>query len=170
MTHGMTKARGVLLLLAAAALLWIVASQTWIAAAPEATGTVPGVAQAAAESPENSPVLVACAAIVAVAALLLALLERVGRWVVGMLAVLAALGYAATALAVVLGPAAHTGWAAAGLVLGGAVAATAAWVTWTSGRWQASARYDRSAAGADPDDPGDDPARTWDALSRGEDL
>lgn len=54
-------------------------------------------------------------------------------------------------------------------MLGLAVAAVAAWVTRASGRWQASARYERSSA-ADDGEPGADPTRTWDALSRGEDV
>lgn len=166
----MTKARGILALLLAAAALWIVAGRTWITAAADPTTPVPGVAQATAEAPGNSPLLVACAAIIAVIALLLGLLERVGRWVVGGVAVLAGLGYSGVALATVLAERPHTAWPVVGLLLGLAVAAVAAWVTRASGRWQASARYERSAESDTEGEPGADPTRTWDALSRGEDV
>lgn len=169
----MTKTRGIIALLVAAGLLWIVAERTWI---PDTSGTasaVPGVAQTAAEAPADSPVLLACAGVVAVCALLLGLLGSPGRRVVSAVALLASLGYGATALVTVLGSASHTAWPVAGLALGVAVAAVAGWVGWSSGRWHASARYDRHATGdgADGADGEEtDPARTWDALSRGEDL
>ena len=77
----MTKGRAVILLLVLAGVLWILAAQSWGAAAQAPTGPA-GVAEVAGEEEGGHPVLTACAAIIAVAALLLALLGRIGRIVV----------------------------------------------------------------------------------------
>jgi hypothetical protein len=134
----MTKGRAVLALLLLAGVLWIVASQAWGSAAP-------------------------CAAIIAVASLLLAMMGRVGRIVVCVLVALVGAGAALTALTTT-GPTVPVVLAT---TAGAAIVAVAVWTAVVSPRWTVSSRYDRdSAPGASADD---DPAAAWDALSRGED-
>ncbi|MCQ9366863.1 Trp biosynthesis-associated membrane protein [Brevibacterium sp. 91QC2O2] len=160
----MTKGRGVLALLVAAGLMWIVASRPWTPAVVDNAQTIAGVAGTSTSQAGTSPLLIACAAIVAVCALLLALLRGFGRQVMGVLAGLAGLGFAAEAIAV-LAASGATAWPWAGLVLGLLTAGTAGWVCAAARTWKTSSRYERTTVGSDPDDP----AATWDALSRGDD-
>jgi hypothetical protein len=158
----MTKGRAVLALLLLAGVLWIVASQAWGSAAPGAAGPS-GVAEVAGEEATGHPVLTACAAIIAVASLLLAMMGRVGRIVVCVLVALVGAGAALTALTTT-GPTVPVVLAT---TAGAAIVAVAVWTAVVSPRWTVSSRYDRdSAPGASADD---DPAAAWDALSRGED-
>lgn len=174
----LTRSRAVLVLLALAGLMWIVSAQTWIPAEANPAAGVPGVAaEVGTSDTATSPVLAACAAVVAVTALLLVMFGKVGRLVVTGLTALAALGYAAVGLGDVLAGEATTAWPYVGIVLGVLGAVVAIGVGLGSRSWQASvSRYDRdtSAAGGpgEPeDDPGEDvdPTRAWDSLSRGED-
>ncbi|GAA4285440.1 hypothetical protein GCM10022261_29710 [Brevibacterium daeguense] len=166
----MTKARFIFSLLLAAGVLWIIGNQPWASAAGDPTATVPGVAETAAEAPAGSPLLVACAAVVAVCALLLALLGRGGRWVVSVVAALAALGYAANGIVVLLSDRESSHWPLIGLLAGLLTAALAAWTAVASGTWTTSSRFDRDAADEGESDDALDPTQAWDRLSRGEDI
>ena len=158
----MTKGRAVILLLVLAGVLWILAAQSWGAAAQAPTGPA-GVAEVAGEEEGGHPVLTACAAIIAVAALLLALLGRTGRIVVCDL--IAAVG--AGALLTGAASSAPMHLAVLAVATGAAIVAVAVWTAVVSRGWRVTSRYDRQTAPADVAD--DDPTSTWDALSRGED-
>jgi len=166
----LTRGRAVLGLLVLAGISWIVAGRDWTAQAAQ-TAEVPGVAAPGAAADSGSPLLTACAAIVAVCALLLAMLGRGGRWVISAIVVLAGIGYAAVAVQTLVAPrGALTGWPWAGLAIGVVIAAAGVLSGIAAGHWQRSNRYDRPAGGAaQTDDPSEDPTSAWDALSRGED-
>lgn len=158
----MTKGRAVILLLVLAGVLWILAAQSWGAAAQAPTGPA-GVAEVAGEEEGGHPVLTACAAIIAVASLLLALLGRAGRIVVCVL--IAAVGAGALLTGVSSSAPVHLVVLTA--ATGALIVAAAVWTAVVSRGWRVTSRYDRQATAADPED--DDPTTAWDALSRGED-
>ncbi|PMB99322.1 Trp biosynthesis-associated membrane protein [Brevibacterium luteolum] len=165
----MTRSRAVIALLGAAAVLWIVGSQPWFQ--PAETAELAGVSAGSVAAPENSPVLLACAGIVAVSGLLLTMLKRIGRWIVSACAALAGLGFAGVALSASLSSAQTTNLPAIGIIAGLLAAAVAVWVLLRSGSWQTTARFEADTSEAEAEDEhGDlDPTRTWDAISRGED-
>lgn len=160
----MTKGRSVVALLVLAGLLWMLATRDWGAQVPGASTGPSGVAEVAGDDTTSHPVLTACAAVLAVAALLLAMLGRIGRIVVCVL--IAAVGAGALLTAVSSAAPAATIWLTA--LAGAAVVAVAVWTGIVSPRWQVSGRYDRQADSARATED-DDPAAAWDALSRGED-
>lgn len=158
----MTRGRAVVLLLLLAGALWILASQSW-GGAPQAAGGPAGVADVAAEDAAGHPVLTACAAVVAVASLLLAMLGQVGRVVVCTLLALVGAGALLTAVTSG-GPVPMVLLTAAA---GAGVAVVAVWTAIAGRGWRTSSRYERRTDA--PQDADDDPAAAWDALSRGED-
>lgn len=160
----MTKGRAMLVLLALAGVLWALAARPWGAEGPGAGGPA-GVADVSGDESSSHPVLTACAAVVAVATLLLAMLGRVGRIVVCVL--LAAVGVGAILTATSSAAPASTLWMTA--IAGTAVVVVSVWTAVVSPRWQVSGRYDRQTDGAQTPVDDDDPAAAWDALSRGED-
>lgn len=164
----MTRSRAVIALLAAAAVLWMIGSQPWFQAVE--TAELTGVSAGPGEAPQNSPVLLACAGIVAVSGLLLTLLKRIGRWIITACAALAGFGYAFIGLTAAVSSTATTNLPIFGIIAGLAAGTLAVWVLLRSGSWQTTARFeaDASETGAE-DDEYLDPTRAWDALSRGED-
>lgn len=160
----MTKGRSVVALLALAGILWILATRSWGADVPGAATGPSGVAAVSGDDTVSHPVLTACAAVLAVASLLLAMLGRIGRIVVCVL--IAAVGGGAILTALSTSAPATTVWLTA--AAGAAVVAVAVWTAVVSPRWQVSGRYDRQADTSNASDD-DDPAAAWDALSRGED-
>lgn len=165
----MTRGRAVLALLVASGLMWVVSTRTWAQNTVSSAQTVPGVAGSAEQQSNNSPLLLACAAVVAVCALLLAMLSGFGRWIVCGLSALAGLGYAGMAVSLLAGPERTTAWPAVGIAIGVLAAAASIWVAMSVGGWHASSRFERAGTHAGAPSPDTDPASAWDALSRGED-
>ncbi len=161
----MTKGRAVVLLLVLAGAVWILATRPWGVESPGA-GTGPsGVAEVAGDEGGSHPLLTASAAVLAVSALLLAMLGRIGRVVVCVLIGAVGAGVVLTAVSS-QAPAATV---VPTIAAGAGVLATAAFSAVASLRWQVSGRYDRQTETAAPIAAEDDPAAAWDALSRGED-
>lgn len=161
----MTKGRAVVVLLVLAGAVWILATRPW-GIDPAGTGAGPtGVAEVGGEEGGSHPLLTASAAVLAVAALLLAMLGRIGRMVVCVLIGAVGAGVVLTAVS------SHA--PAATLVptiaAGAAVLITAVWSAAASLTWRVSSRYDRQTDTSAPAAEDDDPAAAWDALSRGED-
>lgn len=166
----MTRGRSVLLLLAAAGILWFISTRELVTM----TGAVnTGPAGVADGTPGDSggggsPVLTAQAAAFAVTALLLAMLGTVGRRITGVLMVLLGFGYAGTGIGIALGQDA-TAWAWAAAAAGFAAAVAAGIVGFGRAQWRNSQKFERADIAEGEADPDDDPAAAWDALSRGED-
>lgn len=161
----MTKGRAVVILLVLAGAVWILATRPWGVDASGA-GTGPsGVATVAGEDGGSHPLLTASAAVMAVSALLLAMLGRIGRIVVCVL--IGAVGVGVVLTAVSSQAAAAT--VVPTIAAGAGVLVTAVWSAVASLQWQVSGRYDRQTDSAAPTAEDDDPAAAWDALSRGED-
>lgn len=166
---GLTRARSVLLFLVCAGLLWIIAGRQWSEETAPAS-QVPGVAAVGSASSTGSGVLTACAAVVAVCALLLAMLSTVGRWVVCVLAALAAAVYCIAAISALTGSEQPlTAWPWVGLAAGLCTIAAAVTVAVAGREWTVSKRYSRTSETDTDQSPQDDPTGAWDALSRGED-
>lgn len=161
----MTKGRAVVILLALAGVVWILATRPW-GVEGSAPGAGPsGVAEVAADEGGSHPLLTASAAVLAVSALLLAMLGRIGRIVVCVL--IGAVGAGVVLTAVSSQAPAATLWPT--VAAGAAVLATAGWSAVASLQWHVSGRYDRQTESGGGSVDEDDPAAAWDALSRGED-
>ncbi|MGO1397506.1 MAG: Trp biosynthesis-associated membrane protein [Brevibacterium yomogidense] len=161
----MTKGRAVIILLILAGAVWILATRPW-GIDPAGGGTGPsGVAEVGGEEGASHPLLTASAAVLAVAALLLAMLGRIGRIVVCVLIGAVGVGVVLTAVSSQAPPATLIPTIAAGV----GVLVAAVWSAVASLGWQVSGRYDRQTHTAAPHADEDDPAAAWDALSRGED-
>jgi hypothetical protein len=162
----LTKGRSVVLQLVLAGALWFLSGRPWTAETVDPATQVPGVAQTAAASGETGhPLLTAAAAVLAVSSLLLAMLSRVGRYVVLGLTGLTGLGALAVGAAAAGTAPAASVWPT--VAVGALTVVFAVCAARASGSWQTSSRYERSAAA--PADPEEDPTAAWDALSRGED-
>lgn len=161
----MTKGRAVVVLLGLAGALWILATRPWGVEGPGAAAGPSGVAEVASDEGGSHPLITASAAVLAVSALLLAMLGRIGRIVVCVL--IGAIGAGVVLTALSSQAPAVTLWPTAGA--GAAVLATAVWSAVASPRWRISGRYDRQTETTGASIDADDPAAAWDALSRGED-
>ncbi len=166
----MTRGRSVLLLLAAAGILWFISTRELVTMTGAVNTGPAGVADGAPgdSGGGGSPVLTAQAAAFAVTALLLAMLGTVGRRITGVLMVLLGFGYAGTGIGIALGQDA-TPWAWAAAAAGFAAAVAAGIVGFGRTQWRNSQKFERADIAEGEADPDDDPAAAWDALSRGED-
>lgn len=166
----MTRGRSVLLLLAAAGILWFISTRELVTLTGAVSTGPAGVADGApgASGGGGSPVLTAQAAAFGVTALLLAMLGTVGRRITGVLMALLGFGYAGTGIGIALGQDA-TPWAWAAAAAGFAAAVAAGIVGFGRTQWRSSQKFERAGIAEGEADPDDDPAAAWDALSRGED-
>lgn len=171
---------------AASALLAGTTRTTWIeASAPDLTGTLQQVSVVGADA---APAVLALALVAIAASLTTALSSTWLRFLTGPVLLATGLGAALAALGVVRTPEAAAGseiaattgvlgsavtaevtaWPLLSLVPALVVAATGILVLVAGRGWRAGSRYRRAAVAA-PADPSQDPAATWDALTRGED-
>lgn len=189
--RGITRGMTVLVLLAGGVLALIGATQTWITATGFEAAHINSVQLSGQEA---SPVITAMALVVVAAGAALSIARNLGRWVVGMVAILAAITMATVTLSVTFNPAAAvaikiaettgtTGVASAVehlsvsilpwlTVVGAVIAFLGGFLTLTSGRrWSAgkTKKYDLGHQSPVVHDGPLDEIDTWDELSRGED-
>lgn len=154
----MKRSTAVVALIVLAGLMWLLASRNWgsqaVAGLP--TGVEVGVAKSAA----SQPVLTAVAGVCAILGLLVALVGKVGRWVVSGVYAVGAVAFAVVSVTQV--QAGMLRWL--GLGLGVLALAVSVFVAVISPRWGTTHKYERNTAGGKGDAVSD-----WDALSRGED-
>lgn len=178
----MTRGRSILILLLLAGLIYLAGTQTWVVA--ELAGE-----RSEISGGEGQPVQQALALAGVVAVLFFALSGRIGRWITAIVLALIGVGSIAVAAQALADPAGltattlveatglatrpesaeATAWPWLAIVAGGLLTLAAPTVAQLSKHWKARVRrFERADApgGAEPED---DPAASWDALSRGED-
>ncbi|WP_239070143.1 Trp biosynthesis-associated membrane protein [Cellulomonas chitinilytica] len=159
---------------------------TWLTT----TGTTPlrGTVPVSVSGSQVAPGIFAAAVALLAAAAAVALVGRVGRWVVavvvlgcGVLVAVAAGSVIADPLAAaapvvaevtgvghISGPVQTTAWPWVAVVAGAVVVLGALWFVRSSAGWAGASRRHEAAAGRAVDGP-DDERSAWDALSRGDD-
>ena len=178
----------------AAAALLVLAGATALSAVPvwfttSGTTALEGTVEISVRGTEVAPGILAAAVAMLAAAAAIALVGRVGRWVVALVVTGCGVLVVATTASALADPAAtvapvvaaHTGighlagpvvasaWPTVALVVGCLDVLAAVWLVVTSRRWSGpTRRYQATPDPAGPNAPADERS-DWDALSRGDD-